>query len=89
MSRDWKAKLKNRIESLERLLAEERQKVSMAEKKVRMAYIETIAPSVSDDIKLRVREKELLQEEVCCFPALLVCQLLLRSTSVLLRDNFR
>ncbi|XP_025090812.1 COP1-interactive protein 1-like isoform X3 [Pomacea canaliculata] len=62
--RDWEAKLKNRIESLERLLAEERQKVSMAEKKVRMAYIETIAPSVSDDIKLRVREKELLQEEL-------------------------
>ncbi|XP_059146246.1 trichohyalin-like isoform X2 [Physella acuta] len=58
------SKLKVRIESLERLLAEERQKVSMAEKKLLLAGINTIAPSVSDDVKLRMREKELLQEEL-------------------------
>ncbi|CAL1537257.1 unnamed protein product, partial [Lymnaea stagnalis] len=57
-------KLKVRIESLERLLAEERQKVSMAEKKLMLAGIDTTAPSVSDDVKLRMREKELLQEEL-------------------------
>ena len=60
----WQAKLKNRIESLERLLAEERQKVNMAEKKLHLSAEQGLAPSLSDDVKLRLREKELLQEEV-------------------------
>ncbi|KAH9489734.1 hypothetical protein Btru_057102 [Bulinus truncatus] len=63
ITRDWEAKLKVRIESLERLLAEERQKVSMMERKLLLAGIDTTAPSVSDDVKLRIREKELLQDE--------------------------
>ncbi|XP_070208370.1 uncharacterized protein [Littorina saxatilis] len=62
--RDWEAKLKNRIESLERLLAEERQRVSMAEKKLHLSAEQGLAPSLSDDVKLRLREKELLQEEL-------------------------
>nr|KAG5686675.1 hypothetical protein BaRGS_025994 [Batillaria attramentaria] len=62
--RDWEAKLKNRIDSLERLLAEERHKVTMAEKKLNVSSAHTVAPSVSDDVKLRLREKELLQEEL-------------------------
>ncbi|KAL8558787.1 hypothetical protein ACOMHN_043730 [Nucella lapillus] len=62
--RDWEAKLKNRIESLERLLAEERQKVSTAEKKLHLSAEHGLAPSLSDDVKLRLREKELLQEEL-------------------------
>ncbi|GFN85420.1 sporulation-specific protein 15-like isoform x2, partial [Plakobranchus ocellatus] len=64
LTRDWEAKLKVRIESLERLLAEERQKVSTAEKKLMLAGIGTVTPSVSDDVKLRLREKELLQDEL-------------------------
>uniref|UniRef100_A0A2C9M2Y6 Uncharacterized protein n=1 Tax=Biomphalaria glabrata TaxID=6526 RepID=A0A2C9M2Y6_BIOGL len=64
ITRDWEGKLKVRIESLERLLAEERQKVSMMERKLLLAGIDTTAPSVSDDVKLRMREKEMLQEEV-------------------------
>ncbi|XP_055872478.1 microtubule-associated protein futsch-like isoform X2 [Biomphalaria glabrata] len=64
ITRDWEGKLKVRIESLERLLAEERQKVSMMERKLLLAGIDTTAPSVSDDVKLRMREKEMLQEEL-------------------------
>ncbi|KAK3766362.1 hypothetical protein RRG08_044547 [Elysia crispata] len=64
LTRDWEAKLKGRIESLERLLAEERQKVSTAEKKLILSGTGTVAPSVSDDVKLRFREKELLQAEL-------------------------
>ncbi|GFS20260.1 sporulation-specific protein 15-like isoform X2 [Elysia marginata] len=64
LTRDWEAKLKGRIESLERLLAEERQKVTTAEKKLFLAGIGTITPSVSDDVKLRMREKEILQDEL-------------------------
>ena len=69
-------KLKTRIESLERLLAEERQKLHLAEKKLALAGEQVTSPSLSDDVKLRLREKELLQEEVRAVIRLLPVQLL-------------
>jgi hypothetical protein len=36
----------------------------MAEKKINMSAEQALTPSLSDDVKLRMREKELLQEEV-------------------------
>ena len=36
----------------------------MAEKKLHFSAEQGLAPSLSDDVKLRLREKELLQEEV-------------------------
>ncbi|XP_046569804.1 COP1-interactive protein 1-like isoform X2 [Haliotis rubra] len=60
--RDWD--MKKRVESLERLLAEERLKVMTAEKKLLLVTQETVSTAMSDDSKLHLREKELLQQEL-------------------------
>ena len=55
---------RKRVGCLERLLAEERTKVSAAEKKLRMTATDTISTGLIDDAKLHLREKEILQNEV-------------------------
>lgn len=55
---------KKRIECLERLLAEERHKVAAADKKLALVSDETLSSAMSDDVKLRMREKEIMQSEV-------------------------
>ncbi|XP_046343602.1 trichohyalin-like isoform X2 [Haliotis rufescens] len=62
--RDWDRQMKKRVESLERLLAEERLKVMTAEKKLLLVTQETVSTAMSDDSKLHLREKELLQQEL-------------------------
>ena len=56
--------IKKRVSSLERQLAEERLKVATAQKKLQLVATEQQSISLSDDSKLHLREKELLQEEV-------------------------
>lgn len=55
---------RKRIDCLERLLAEERQKLAATEKKLALVSTENISTAMSDDAKLFAREKELLQAEV-------------------------
>lgn len=55
---------KKRVRSLETLLAEERKKVSSLEKKLEITGSDVISSAMSDDVKLHIREKELLQSEV-------------------------
>ncbi|KAK6168105.1 hypothetical protein SNE40_021998 [Patella caerulea] len=64
VNRDWEGQFKKRISSLERLLAEERQKVHTVEKKLRLADPDMHTSGMSDDVKLHLREKELLQDEL-------------------------
>ncbi|KAK3610093.1 hypothetical protein CHS0354_032188 [Potamilus streckersoni] len=54
---------KKRIASLECLLAEERKKTATLEKRLMLAGNEAL-PSMSDDLKLHLREKELLKIEL-------------------------
>lgn len=56
--------MKKRVNSLEKLLAEERQKVSALEKKLKLTGSENLSSAMSDDVKLHMREKELLLSEV-------------------------
>ena len=56
--------LKKRVTSLENLLAEERHKVAALEKKLTLTGSETLSSAMSDDVKLHMREKELLLSEV-------------------------
>ena len=55
---------RKRIDCLERLLAEERQKLAATEKKLALVSTENISSAMSDDAKLFAREKDLLQAEV-------------------------
>ncbi|XP_041360782.1 interaptin-like [Gigantopelta aegis] len=61
--KDWDNQIKKRVSSLERQLAEERLKVSTAQKKLQLLATDHQSISLSDDSKLHLREKELLQEE--------------------------
>ena len=61
---DLQEQLKKRVNSLEKLLAEERQKVAALEKKLTLTESETLSSAMSDDVKLHMREKELLLSEV-------------------------
>jgi len=60
----FQEQFKKRIRSLETLLAEERKKVSYLEKKIENTPRDNISFAMSDDAKLHMREKELLQSEV-------------------------
>lgn len=53
-----------RIDCLEKLLAEERHKVQTAEKKLFVQGNDSLSTAMSDDTKLRMREKEIMQQEV-------------------------
>ncbi|XP_045180255.2 golgin subfamily B member 1-like [Mercenaria mercenaria] len=60
----WEEQFKKRIRSLETLLAEERKKSSSLEKKLEFTGSDVISSAMSDDAKLHMREKELLQSEL-------------------------
>ncbi|CAH1773162.1 unnamed protein product [Owenia fusiformis] len=60
--REWEEHFMKRITSLERLLAEERQRSRAAEK--RMELRDSPRSDIRDDISLLYREKELLSDEV-------------------------
>ncbi|XP_052250522.1 myosin-11-like isoform X2 [Dreissena polymorpha] len=60
----WEEQFKKRIRSLETLLAEERNKVSYLESRLNLVGSDVISSAMSDDAKLQVREKELLQSEL-------------------------
>ncbi|KAJ8322162.1 hypothetical protein KUTeg_000633 [Tegillarca granosa] len=62
--KDWENQFRKRIDCLERLLAEERKKLSATEKKLTLMSTETLSTAMSDDVKLHNREKELLQIEL-------------------------
>ncbi|KAK3088191.1 hypothetical protein FSP39_015959 [Pinctada imbricata] len=64
IQKDWDNQFRKRIECLERLLAEERQKLASAEKKLALVSTVSLSSAMSDDAKLYAREKELLQQEV-------------------------
>lgn len=64
IQRDWDNQFRKRIDCLERLLAEERQKLAATEKKLALVSTESISTAMSDDAKLFAREKELLQAEI-------------------------
>ena len=55
---------RKRVDCLEQLLAEERQKVAAYEKKLFLVSTETLSSAMSDDVKLHEREKEILQADV-------------------------
>ena len=55
---------RKRVHCLERILAEERQKLAATEKKLALVSTKTLSTAMSDDAKLHEREKEILHNDV-------------------------
>ncbi|XP_029633282.1 protein CROWDED NUCLEI 4 [Octopus sinensis] len=64
IDKDWEKQFRKRIGCLEALLAEERSKLLASEKKLKLISTDIVSTGLSDDAKLHLREKELLQEEL-------------------------
>ncbi|GAB1599791.1 uncharacterized protein LOC106879862 [Argonauta hians] len=64
IDKDWEKQFRKRICCLETLLAEERSKLLASEKKLKLISSDIVSTGLSDDAKLHMREKELLQEEL-------------------------
>ncbi|VDI00770.1 Hypothetical predicted protein [Mytilus galloprovincialis] len=62
--KDWEGQFRKRIHCLERILAEERQKLAASEKKLALVSTETLSTAMSDDAKLHEREKEILHSDL-------------------------
>ncbi|CAC5380446.1 unnamed protein product [Mytilus coruscus] len=62
--KDWEGQFRKRIHCLERILAEERQKLAATEKKLALVSTETLSTAMSDDAKLHEREKEILHSDL-------------------------
>ncbi|KAL5014691.1 hypothetical protein ScPMuIL_008961 [Solemya velum] len=62
IQKDWENQFRKRLDCLEQLLAEEKQKTLALEKK--LSLTDTASTGMSDDVKLQIQRKEFLQTEV-------------------------